>query len=76
MFRASSAIALASVIIALFAAPTLAQPAPKPEDLKAIYAFLRTVKPIQQSVEKWPSPAGQQKKTGDIHDQQGTRIFG
>jgi mono/diheme cytochrome c family protein len=38
----------------------------KPEDLKAIYAYLRSVKPIQHSVEKWPSPADQQKKSGAL----------
>jgi mono/diheme cytochrome c family protein len=37
-----------------------------PEDLKAIYAFLRTIKPIQQSVEKWPSPADTKKTTGGL----------
>jgi mono/diheme cytochrome c family protein len=33
----------------------------KQEDLKAIYAYLRTVKPVQQTIVKWPPPSSQKK---------------
>jgi mono/diheme cytochrome c family protein len=32
------------------------------QDLKAIFAFLRTVRPVSQAVEKWPAPKDAQKK--------------
>lgn len=34
----------------------------KTEDLKAIYAFLKTVKPIPQAIVKWPPPSKAGKK--------------
>ena len=57
MFRASSAIALAAVIIALFAAPTLAQPAPKPEDLKASVPALDAMHEVIMPLwhDAWPN---------------------
>lgn len=57
MFRYLSAIVLATAVLALTAAPTLAQPAPKPEDLKASVPALDAMHDVIMPLwhDAWPN---------------------